>query len=133
MRSAEAALALAKAEYERGLIRAPISGVVSNAPMTTGQAMQPNMMVAEIIALDPMLAVAEVAERQLGEIKVGDKAEVRLVTGQTAKGVVRYVCADREQRHAHLSGRGRGRQCGSRDLRRRHRRGRVQAGAGRRR
>ena len=48
-------------------------------------------MVAEVIALDPMLAVAEVAERQLGEIKVGDDTEVHLVTGQTAKGIVRYV------------------------------------------
>jgi multidrug efflux system membrane fusion protein len=91
LRSAEAALAIAKAEHERGLVRAPIAGVVSQAPMTTGQAVQVGSMVAEVIALDPMLAVAEVAERQLGEIKVGDEARVRLVTGQTASGVVRYV------------------------------------------
>jgi multidrug efflux system membrane fusion protein len=91
LRSAEAALALAKAEFDRGLVRAPISGVVSNAPMRTGQAMQANGMVAEIIALDPMLAVAEIAERQLGEVKVGDPAVVRLVTGQTAEGKVRYI------------------------------------------
>jgi multidrug efflux system membrane fusion protein len=91
LRSAEAALALAKAEFERGTVRAPISGVVSSAPMTTGQAMQANGMVAEIIALDPMLAVAEMAERQLGEVKVGDKAIARLVTGQTAEGKVRYI------------------------------------------
>lgn len=91
LRAAEATLAAAKAEHERGLIRAPIAGVVSNAPMTTGQAVQPNVMVAEVIALDPMLAVAEVAERQLGEIHVGDIAAVRLVTGLTATGTVRYV------------------------------------------
>ncbi len=91
LRSAEASLAAAEAERERGLVRAPISGVVSDVPMTTGQAMQPNMTVAEVIALDPMLAVAEIAERQLGEIKVGDTAEVRLVTGQRAVGKVRYV------------------------------------------
>jgi multidrug efflux system membrane fusion protein len=93
LRAAQSALAVAKAEHERGLIIAPITGVVSNAPMTTGQAVQPNMMVAEVIALDPMLAVAEVAERQLGAIKVGETADVRLVTGQTAKGTVRYVAA----------------------------------------
>jgi multidrug efflux system membrane fusion protein len=91
LRAAEAALAMAKAEYDRGLIIAPISGVVSGSPMTTGQAVDANMMVAEVIALDPMLAVAEVAERQLGAIKVGDEAGVRLVTGRTAKGIVRYV------------------------------------------
>jgi membrane fusion protein, multidrug efflux system len=91
LRAAEAALAMAKAEHMRGLIIAPISGVVSGSPMTTGQAVDANMMVAEVIALDPMLAVAEVAERQLGAIKVGDEAGVRLVTGQTATGIVRYV------------------------------------------
>jgi multidrug efflux system membrane fusion protein len=91
LRSAEAALAMAKAEYDRGVVRAPISGVVSNAPMRTGQSMQVNSMVAEVIALDPMLAVAEIAERQLGEVKVGDPAVVRLVTGQTAEGKVRYI------------------------------------------
>ena len=91
LRAAEAALAQAEAEREWGLIKAPISGVVSNAPMTTGQAMDVGQMVAEIIALDPMLAVAEVAERQLGEIKTGDQATVRLVTGQTAIGAIRYV------------------------------------------
>jgi len=91
LRAAEAALAQAIAENDRGVVRAPISGVVSNVPMTTGQAMDANAMVAEIIALDPMLAVAEVAERQLGDIRAGEPAEVRLVTGQTATGVVRYV------------------------------------------
>lgn len=91
LRAAEATLAMAKAEYERGLVRAPISGVISSVPMTTGQAMPANSMVAEVIALDPMLAVAEIAERQLGEVKVGDPAVVRLVTGQTAEGKVRYI------------------------------------------
>jgi multidrug efflux system membrane fusion protein len=38
-----------------------------------------------------MLAVAEVAERQLGRIEAGDRAIVRLVTGQTAEGTVRFV------------------------------------------
>ena len=70
-----------KAERERGQIRAPISGVVSDVPVETGQALQMNAIVAEIIALDPMLAVVEVAERQLAGIKVGDRPTVRLVTG----------------------------------------------------
>ncbi len=39
--------------------------------------------IARLVALDPMLAVVEVSERQLGGIKVGDKADVRIVTGET--------------------------------------------------
>ena len=89
--AAEAALAQAQAELERGQVIAPISGVVSDVPVTTGQAVQPSTVVAEIVALDPMLAVVEVAERQLAGIDVGDEATVRLVTGETARGEVRFI------------------------------------------
>jgi multidrug efflux system membrane fusion protein len=91
LRAAEAGLALAKAEHERGLVKAPISGVVSNVPVSAGQALDTGAVVAEIIALDPMLAVAGVAERQLGDIRVGSTATVRLVTGQTVSGTVRFI------------------------------------------
>jgi multidrug efflux system membrane fusion protein len=38
-----------------------------------------------------MLTVVEVAERNLGGIKVGAPAEIRLVTGQKVSGKVRFV------------------------------------------
>jgi multidrug efflux system membrane fusion protein len=44
-----------------------------------------------MVALDPMLAVAEVSERRRQGVKVGQNAEIRLVSGLTAKGTVRYV------------------------------------------
>ena len=91
LRAAEAALAQAEAERDRALVRAPIAGVVSDVPVTTGQALQPNMAVAEIVALDPMLAVVEVAERQLAGIREGDRASVELVTGGTVDGVIRFI------------------------------------------
>jgi multidrug efflux system membrane fusion protein len=47
--------------------------------------------IAQLVSLDPMLAVVEVSERKLAGIKLGDQAEVKLVTGQTATGKVRYV------------------------------------------
>ena len=89
--AAEAALARAQAEFDRGQVRAPISGVVSDVPVETGVALQPNDIVAEIVALDPMLAVVEVAERQLAGISIGDPASIRLVTGATAEGSVRFI------------------------------------------
>jgi membrane fusion protein, multidrug efflux system len=60
-------------------------------PVEVGQALQANANIAEVIASDPMLAVVEIAERQLGGVKVGDRAEVRLVTGEKAEGKVRFV------------------------------------------
>ena len=91
LRTAEAGVAQAKAETEKGSVLAPVSGMVNTVPVQTGQALQVGAVVAEIVSLDPMLAVVEVSERQLGGLKVGDHAEVRLVTGDQAGGVIRFV------------------------------------------
>ncbi|MGJ3264951.1 MAG: efflux RND transporter periplasmic adaptor subunit [Salinarimonas sp.] len=91
LKAAEAALAQAQAEADRGFVRAPIAGVVDAVPAELGQSLQVGDAIAEIIALDPMLVLVEIAERQLGGVRVGDRAVVRLVTGQTAQGEVRFV------------------------------------------
>jgi membrane fusion protein, multidrug efflux system len=91
LKAAEAALAAAEAERLKGEVLAPISGIVNEVPVEVGQALQANANVAEVIASDPMLAVAEIAERQLGGVKVGDRAHVRLVTGVKSEGTVRFI------------------------------------------
>src|SRR5436190_20173168 len=85
-RAAEAGLAAAEAERDRGVIRAPWSGVVNDVPVEVGQAAFSfqGREIAQIVALDPVLAVVEVAERNLTGIHVGDAAEIRLVTGHKA-------------------------------------------------
>jgi multidrug efflux system membrane fusion protein len=90
-KAAEAGLAAAQAELARGKVLAPWSGIVTEVPAEVGQGLSPGKEVAHIIALDPMLAVVEVAERQLGGLKIGNDAEVRLVTGDTRTGRVRFV------------------------------------------
>jgi membrane fusion protein, multidrug efflux system len=47
--------------------------------------------IAQIVSVDPMLAVVEVAERNLAGVHLGDEAEIRLVTGKKAKGKVRFI------------------------------------------
>jgi multidrug efflux system membrane fusion protein len=91
LRAAEAAVAQMEAERNRGEVLAPITGTVNEVPVEVGQALQVGGTIAEVIALDPMLAVVEIAERQLAGVKVGDKAEVRLVTGQKTEGQVRFI------------------------------------------
>jgi membrane fusion protein, multidrug efflux system len=93
LKAAEAALAAAEAELDRGTVRAPWPGVVSDVAVEVGKAAF-SFMGADlltIVALDPMLAVVEVAERKLAGIKQGDTAQVRLVTGETASGRIRFV------------------------------------------
>src|SRR6266511_4364875 len=93
LKAAEASLAAAEAEHQRGIVRAPWSGVVHDVAVEVGQAAFSfaGREIASMVALDPMLAVVEVAERQLAGIKVGAVAEVRLVTGERTSGKVRFV------------------------------------------
>jgi multidrug efflux system membrane fusion protein len=92
-KSSQAALASAIAERDRGVVRAPWAGVITNVPSEIGGAAFSftGTEIATLVALDPMLAVVEVSERKLAGLKVGEKAEVRLITGQTVNGRVRYV------------------------------------------
>jgi multidrug efflux system membrane fusion protein len=92
-KAAEAALATAVAERDRGVVRAPWSGTVNEVGVEVGQAVfsMAGREIAQIVALDPMLAVTEVSERKLHGLKVGDPAVVKLVTGQEAQGKVRFV------------------------------------------
>jgi membrane fusion protein, multidrug efflux system len=99
LKAAEAALAAAEAERDRGVVRAPWSGVVHDVSVEVGQAAfsMAGREIAQIVALDPMLAVVEVAERKLAGIKVGAPAEVRLVTGETVNGRIRFVAKTASQ------------------------------------
>jgi membrane fusion protein, multidrug efflux system len=92
-RAAEATLSAAEAERDRGTVRAPWAGIVTDVPAEIGTTAfsMAGKEIAQIIALDPMLAVVEAAERNLGGIKVGAPAEIHLVTGQKVHGRVRYV------------------------------------------
>jgi multidrug efflux system membrane fusion protein len=94
-KAAEAGLAAADAERDRGVVRAPWDGLVTEVPVEVGQAAFSfsGREIAQLITLDPMLAVVEVAERKLGGIHVGGTAEIRLVTGQTATGRIRFVAS----------------------------------------
>jgi multidrug efflux system membrane fusion protein len=91
--AAEATLAAAKAERDRGLIRAPWDGVISDLPVEVGKAAFSftGSDLMTLVSLDPMLAVVEVSERKLAGIKVGEMADVKLVTGETERGRIRYV------------------------------------------
>jgi multidrug efflux system membrane fusion protein len=101
LRAAEAALAQAEAEIERIRIVAPWDGVVDSVSAEQGQflMMMPSMgagasgpnEIARMIALDPVIAIVEVSEKKLGGVRVGEQAELRLVSGEVVKGKVRYI------------------------------------------
>ncbi len=91
LKGAQALLAQAEAERERGTVRAPVSGVINEVPANLGQSLQPGAPVAEVMSLDPMLAVVEISERRLSGVKVGDRADVRFIGGEEITGAVRFI------------------------------------------
>ncbi|MCX7310859.1 MAG: efflux RND transporter periplasmic adaptor subunit [Hyphomicrobiales bacterium] len=91
-KAAEAALATAEAERERGIITAPWDGVITEvSEVGTSAFAFAGKEIAQIVGLDPMLAVVEVSERKVANVKVGDMAEVKLVSGPVRSGRIRYV------------------------------------------
>ena len=96
-KAAVATLAIAEAERDRGVLIAPWSGIVNSVPAEVGQSMagavpaNTGSEIAQILSLDPIIAVVEVSERKLAGIKLGTPAEIRLTTGDTAKGKVRFI------------------------------------------
>jgi multidrug efflux system membrane fusion protein len=96
LRAAETALAQAEAEIERIRITAPWDGVVNQVTAEEGQhlMLMPGANgneVAQMISLNPIIAIVEVSERKLGGVRMGETAELRLVTGEVVKGKVRYI------------------------------------------
>jgi multidrug efflux system membrane fusion protein len=98
--AARAAVAAAEAEADRSIIRSPISGLVETVPIQVGQAIQPGAEVAAIIDPDPMLAVGAISERERGNVRVGQTAQIRFIDGTTRTGTINYVgvSADRATR-----------------------------------
>jgi multidrug efflux system membrane fusion protein len=92
-KAAQASLGMARAELERSTVRAPWAGVITDVPAEVGGAAfsMAGKEIATLVALDPMLAVVEVSERKLAGIKIDETAEIKLITGQSVKGRVRYV------------------------------------------
>ncbi len=100
LRSAEAALAQAEAEVQRVRITAPWDGVVDQVSAEEGQflMLMPSMgqgaggnEIARMISLNPIVAIVEVSEKRLGGLRLGEPAELRLVSGEVVKGKVRYI------------------------------------------
>ncbi len=60
------------------MLRAPMSGLISSVNVVPGQPVSPDSLLLQIVALDEVHAVAAVPEHQVGLLKVGAKARLRV-------------------------------------------------------
>jgi multidrug efflux system membrane fusion protein len=72
-------------------IRAPFDGLVDDRYVNVGDFMRAGDKCALLIAPEPFLAVGQVSEREVGQMKIGDPASATLVTGETVQGKIRFV------------------------------------------
>jgi len=72
---------------ERTRIVAPFGGVVEELHMHTGDYAVPGAPCVTLIDLDPMLVRADVTEREVGELRPGDRVKGRTSVGQEIEGV----------------------------------------------
>jgi multidrug efflux system membrane fusion protein len=89
--AAEGALSQAQAAADRLSLVAPFSGTVDAVNVEEGEWVQQGTPIATLIALDPIIVKAEVAERDLAHVAVGAKALVRLVSGVELEGTVKHL------------------------------------------
>jgi len=72
-------------------IRAPFDGVIETRPVEIGTFMQPGSICAQVIDLEPLLLSAEIAERDVQKLTVGQPAQATLITGETVSGTVTFL------------------------------------------
>jgi membrane fusion protein, multidrug efflux system len=89
--TAQSQLESAQAELTRLQVIAPFDGVLDKVDVQNGSSVQQGAPVATLLSLDPIIAVGEISERSLGSVKIGGKAQVRLVDGRMADGTIRYI------------------------------------------
>jgi membrane fusion protein, multidrug efflux system len=92
--AAAAELARAKASVERLELRAPFAGVVDTLEVELGEWVQTGAPVATILALDPILVMAEVSELDLASVVAGAGATITLANGTDREGTVRLVARE---------------------------------------
>jgi multidrug efflux system membrane fusion protein len=91
LETAKAALAAIRLDVQRTAVRAPIDAFVETLPANVGDYVKVGEKVSALVDLDPIRVVAQVTERQVGSLKVGDMAWVVLPGGNTRQGEVRFV------------------------------------------
>ncbi|MDY8108925.1 efflux RND transporter periplasmic adaptor subunit [Fulvimarina sp. 2208YS6-2-32] len=101
LESAEAELAVARAglasiRQTQGdvEIRAPISGVLENFDLDLGEFIEASAEVGTQIDNDPLTVEVQVAQQNIGRVKLGQSAEVNFITGASREGEVTYVATN---------------------------------------
>jgi len=91
LEAARATLRTSEIDLANTQIRAPFDGLVDDRYVNVGDFMRIGDKCGLLIAPEPFLAIGQVSEHDVSNIKPGDPASATLVTGETVEGRVRFV------------------------------------------
>ena len=96
--SAEAALELAKIQLQHTELRAPFDGILVSRNVEPGEVVSPGQEVISLADLSEVDLKVFVAETEIGKVKPGQKAEVKIDTfpSKTYTGNVTYISPEGE-------------------------------------
>lgn len=88
---AKASVKQAEIELDNVNMRAPFSGIFDDQMAELGDYLGPGQACGRLIELNPLVVEMELTETQIGQIKVGQSADIRLNTGQNLSGTLRFI------------------------------------------
>ena len=93
LQAQQAVVAGAQLELSYTRIVAPIAGVIAKRSVKVGNLVQPNQALFDIVDLDPLQAVLNVPERDLGTLKAGQHVRMRVdaLPGAGFDGVIARI------------------------------------------
>ena len=89
--TAKAELEKAELDIRRTEITAPFKGIVEDQPAKVGDYLAVGETCAKLVALDPLIIVGHVSEREVGRLELLMEGRAMLVTGETVEGRLRYI------------------------------------------
>ena len=91
LNAANAAIEQAELDIRWTKVVAPVKGTLNSRPAEEGRFLKVAEQCGEIVVLDPIIAVGQVAERDVSAVKLGQPARIELVTGEELEGTIRFI------------------------------------------
>lgn len=88
---AKAMVTQAKIELDNVNMRAPFAGVFDRQIAEVGDFLGPGQPCGLLLELNPLIVASDLTEAQVGRVKTGQEASVKLATGETLTGIVSLV------------------------------------------
>ncbi len=90
---AKAAVKQAEIELDNVNMRAPFGGVFDQQMAEVGDYLAPGQPCGRLVELNPIIVAVDLTETQVGQVTLGQAANIELVTGERLQGKLKFIQA----------------------------------------